>query len=621
MRQLTILISLLLCHFVWQVAGQTASRLRITANYKEKRLATVLAGLSSGYGLHFSYSNNLIPLDKKVTLIVTDQTIQETMEVLLKGTAIEYQIIGDQVVLTRKSLDTKSKKPVRPPGTQKPDTATSLPRTGSSLLPEPSLMAMRKIDSISFPELKEAYESQREMLSRNYLAQMDVALETGNETMVQALAAQFRELKINLKKEFNALASKASEVNSGFRKGRTTSTKDTSQNQVTLVEKGMSAKSESAVQVSFIPPLSTNGAENRNFINNLSFNVLGGYSGGLNGFELGGIANVEKGPVKGAQIAGVANLVKGNVRGFQGAGIINTATGSQQGVQVAGTLNLSLSDSSRLFQGAGFGNVHRGDNLGGQVAGFMNLNGGYLVGPQVAGFLNIAKGPVAGAQVAGFMNIDHGNLKGSQTAGCINIARNVYGSQVAGLVNIASKVKGVQIGFLNIADTASGPQIGLLSISRNGYRRLEVFGAERIQTNLAFRMGHKKFHNIFTAGINPLANTWEWSYGYGFGSQMDIGKKGVLHIDLVCNQIMQDQGKWPDELNLLNQLKILPGIRPGQRTAFFAGPVLNVAVSQVRNKENGEIGTGIIPAWTLFDKTDGPTRVAVWVGFNAGIRF
>ncbi len=47
-------------------------------------------------------------------------------------------------------------------------------------------------------------------------------------------------------------------------------------------------------QVSVIPGVSTNGALNSQVINNFSFNILGGYSGGTNGFELGGLFNIDK---------------------------------------------------------------------------------------------------------------------------------------------------------------------------------------------------------------------------------------------------------------------------------------------------------------------------------------
>jgi len=47
-------------------------------------------------------------------------------------------------------------------------------------------------------------------------------------------------------------------------------------------------------QRSFVPGLSTNGRLSGEIVNNLSFNVLAGYTGGTRGFELGGLLNINR---------------------------------------------------------------------------------------------------------------------------------------------------------------------------------------------------------------------------------------------------------------------------------------------------------------------------------------
>ena len=642
MRFLIILIQLLLCLVTKPIIGQNLES-RVSINYQNVRLATVLAGIKTKYGVRFSYANNLIPLDKKVTISVQDKALGQALNELFKPIGINYTLLGGQIVLKKGTEKAKKPKPVvKELKPYKPDSGKS-EKSGenssgasdqesdqnamASLLPIPTLAEEKEDGAPKNPEeIKKDFQSESRNLEKNYMAQMDVALDNKDSLMASDLKKDFKSLRKNLKREFTDLYVKAKGIqwNSVFK----TNPKDSSQKIIHA----------SPYQVSFFPPLSTNGSDNKFITNTFSFNILAGLSGGLDGFELGSIANIENGNVKGLQISGIANVVKSDVRGVQIAGNVNVNGGHLEGVQVAGTLNVSGSDSSHAYQIGGFANIHKGDLSGGQVGGFMNVNGGYFIGPQVAGFLNVAKGPVSGTQISGFLNVNSGNLNGAQVAGFLNVSsknmkgtqvagfmnlagKDIHGVQVAGFLNVARHVAGSQVGLINIADSVSGVQFGLFSFARNGYRRLEVFGAERVQANLAFKMGSRKFHNIFAAGINPTEKSPRWSYGYGFGSEFDLGKKVVMNLDLVSNSIQENISKWNDDLNLLNQLKVNFGFHPGKRTTIFAGPTFNVAVSRVKNAETGIIGSAFIPKNTFMNELYGSTRVAMWAGFNAGIRF
>ncbi|MBD3285796.1 hypothetical protein GF359_04980, partial [candidate division WOR-3 bacterium] len=78
-----------------------------------------------------------------------------------------------------------------------------------------------------------------------------------------------------------------------------------------------------AVCLSLVPYVSTSGSEAENTIHNFSLNLLGGYSGGLKGFELGGLLNMEKGSVTGLQMTAGANFVGLESSAIQVAGIFN----------------------------------------------------------------------------------------------------------------------------------------------------------------------------------------------------------------------------------------------------------------------------------------------------------
>lgn len=57
-----------------------------------------------------SFSNNILPKDKVVTLNYVDRPLREVLDQLLEGTEIEYRSIGSQVVLTRKSQPVPEKR-------------------------------------------------------------------------------------------------------------------------------------------------------------------------------------------------------------------------------------------------------------------------------------------------------------------------------------------------------------------------------------------------------------------------------------------------------------------------------------------------------------------------------
>lgn len=642
MRSLQILILSYLCLFSKASPAQILEK-RVNLNYNNVRLATVLVAIKTQYHVGFSYANNLIPLDKKVSVSVKDKPLGQALNDLFQETGVTYTLVGDQIVLKRGVIPRIKSKPIKKaapsgkpsapssnatPGNPNGDEEKPMEPTAdatASLLPLPTLSSETSEGKpLDETELRKEYQSEQRNLLKNYLAQTDAAMNYQDSAMSSQLKREFKRLKNNLKGEFKELKKYAKKRN---------------WDSLFVSSKKDSLRNTDPVQVSFVPPLSTNGKNNEYSVNRFSLNILAGYSGGLDGVEVGGIANIEKENAKGVQVAGTVNLVRKDVNGFQVAGTVNANGGNLEGAQVAGFLNASASDSSNAVQVAGFGNIHKGDLLGAQVSGYINVNGGYVIGPQVAGFMNIAKGPVAGVQAAGFMNINSGNLRGVQAAGFMNVAsQNTIGTQVAGFMNItrkdiegvqvagfmnqARKVRGSQIGVINFADSISGVQIGFLNFCRNGYRRLEVFGSDAIQANLAFKMGSKKFHNIFAVGISePQQAKPRLSYGYGFGSEFRLGNKFDMNLDLICNQIKENGKLWTDNLNLLNQLKVNFALHPGKRTSLFAGPVLHVAVSKVLNKESNVVGSNIVPDWAPFDKTYTNTRVAIWPGFNAGIRF
>jgi len=134
-------------------------------------------------------------------------------------------------------------------------------------------------------------------------------------------------------------------------------------------------------QVTLFPPFSTYGPDGTNCVNKISLNVLWGESAGLQGIELGGIANIERDFVKGVQMAGVANIVKGNVTGLQFSHIVNLSGGKVIGGQFSGFLNIA-------------------GNVKGTQVGFINIADNYEEGVPI-GFINIVKNGYHAFEIAG----------------------------------------------------------------------------------------------------------------------------------------------------------------------------------------------------------------------------
>ena len=376
------------------------------------------------------------------------------------------------------------------------------------------------------------------------------------------------------------------------------------------------------------PPLSTNGIQCAQIANNFSFNTFAGVNGGVDGIEIGGFVNTTKSYVKGCQLSGFANVVGGDVDAAQLAGFCNVNNGSTKGLQAAGFTNI-VADDVEAVQLAGFSNVNKGKTNGLQIAGFSNTVADDVTGAQLAGFCNVNKGVTNGMQAAGFTNIAAKGKCNAQISGFLNIAENIDGVQVAGFANIAKKVEGVQVaGFINVCDSIDGVPVGFISIVRkNGYRKFEFSTSEYMYLGFAFKMGVKRFYNIYSISKLPRDGN-RWAYGFGLGTERDMGESLTLNIDAIAHQEL-----WIGEsssennfgflhtsrLNMLNQLKLNFGYKVSENTKVFGGPTLNVSVT---DSNSGYKSYAMGPSWAFLNNTSTyGTNVKSWIGFNAGINF
>lgn len=356
-------------------------------------------------------------------------------------------------------------------------------------------------------------------------------------------------------------------------------------------------------QISVVPGIGTNGTAGKKIYQPFSFNILAGLNGGVNGFELGGILNIDTEFARGVQVAGVSNLVGGETEGVQLAGVVNANKGD-----------------SKAWQMAGVANLNKGGSGNSQWAGVVNVAGGNSTGSQLGGVANVVKGDMQGLQAAGVVNVATGNVDGAQFSGVINQARSIRGAQI-GVINLAGSSKGLQLGVINIADSAT-TTVGLINIvRRNGYYRGEVWAGETFYANAAFKMGTRRFYSLLAAGWRQKDKTYQLGYGFGIGSELMSRDKAALSLDLIAYQLAENELWTKEGTNNLYQARLSWARQVSGNTAFLIGATFNVFNSTFQsNGADGSIGMDITP-WNIYSEVHGGRRITMWTGINVGFRF
>ena len=234
------------------------------------------------------------------------------------------------------------------------------------------------------------------------------------------------------------------------------------------------------------------------------------------------------------------------------------------------------------------------------MSGVYNHVSGRMNGFQLAGVGNFAKQPVKGVQIAGVVNISNKELDGTQ---------------ISGVINYTKKLKGLQIGLINIADSSEGYSIGLINIVLKGYHKLSFSTDELINVNAAFKTGNAKLYSILQAGLNVSDSAKAYTFGYGIGKEILLGKMFSLNPELTAQHLYL--GSW-DYANILSKARLNLNIRLGKYVSLFGGPVFNVYYSEQTTFEKGY--RNVIPPHS-YHTYDLGTNVKGWLGWNAGINF
>jgi hypothetical protein len=411
-------------------------------------------------------------------------------------------------------------------------------------------------------------------------------------------------------------------------------------------------------QVSLTPGLSTHGKLSAQVVNNFSANIIGGYTAGVTGVEIGGAFNINKkdvkymqaagllnvtgGSMEGAQFAGVHNHVLHEVTGLQAAGISNYIKGAVTGVQLSGIYN-HVQGNVKGLQASGIAGYVKGNFTGVQLSSIHNHVAGSFTGIQASNISNFIKGKLIGAQLSNIHNVCYDSVFGLQAASIVNFAhkqvsgvqlstfgnfanRELNGVQISPIFNYTKKLRGVQIGLINVCDTSAGYSIGLINIVFKGYHKIAFSTNEVLKYNAAFKTGNSKLYSILLAGYGRTSNhDWDsdtakvFSFGYGIGHEFSIAKWFSINPEFTAQHLFF--GNWDGEddesnTNTMGKFHLQFNFKIGKYFAIFGGPSFTAYYSKQTKGAPANSHNLPSPGYHTFDLWD--KDVKGWIGWNIG---
>ncbi|PSL47783.1 hypothetical protein CLV51_102643 [Chitinophaga niastensis] len=577
-----------LCVLSWNVTAQQLLNKTVSLEVKQQPLSVALNQISKQGNFYFSYLSTILPQDSLVSISVKNKTVKQVLDILFEGD-YSYKESGNYIILLKKSSGQ----------TYYQISGVVMDKNTGQRLPNASVYERQQListltnnDGYFRLRLRDKYPSAAISVSKDLYADTSLLLTTGydQEVTVSISPTTYQLKVVDITGRTHV---ETTWFGSMFLSSR---------QKLTSLNIG-AFLADKPYQMSLTPGLGSHGKMSGQVVNKVSFNVLGGYAAGVDGFEVGNIFNIVKHDMQYVQIAGMVNVVGGKAHGVQIAGVHNNVLDSMKGVQIAGLSNITEGSQDGVQVTGGIGQVY-GNMKGVQVQGLVGITRGTTNGWQVAGGGTYSGKDVTGAQVAGLLNYAKADLHGTQVSCTGNIVHGaVYGVQIGGLFNYARSMHGVQIGLVNISDTSSGYSIGLVNIVRKGYHKVALYSTDVLPLNFAWKTGRRQLYSILLGGLNPDKNNSAYSVGYGIGTEILFNKVLSVTAEATEQNIFLRDVKHDIQLY---RLQPSLNVKLGKKFSLFAGPTLEVNVGKD------------ITALSGYKTVNGATAIG-WLGWQAGI--
>lgn len=588
-RVLLFFFSFLLTSF--SASGQDMLQRRVSVQATRKPVREIFKSVEKQAGFYFSFDNSLVNTDSLVTISAKNKTVEDVLKSVF-GSRYQYLESADHLI-----IQTSTAPPSWFVSGMVTDMFTGEPVSYATIYERQQLVSTMSDENGRF---------RLQLRSRRPGVAISISKVSYADTLILLSSEQAQDMKVDIRQVSYVMDSV---VISGVEKNWLASAFISSkQTMNSLNLDNFFAKQP--FQISLTPGLGSHGRMGSQVVNKFSLNVLGGYTAGVKGFELGTLFNIVKHDMGYVQVAGFFNIVGGSVYGLQIGGLYNSVLDSVSGVQIATVSNIVAKDMKGI-QIAGLYN-HSFHSKGIQVAGLGSVNVKSCKGVAIGGIFNSTQ-KMDGLQIAGIANVNVKGTKGVQVAGITNFSgHEVRGLQVAGLVNITKSLKGMQIGLINIADTSEGYSIGFLNMIRKGYHKVSISTSELQHLTFAYKSGNQRLYSILVAGFQLDENEQAFSIGYGLGIDRALGKNFFLNPELTHQYFFTGN---EEQQNLLSRLQLNIKYRLGKFCEIYAGPAFSVLYAKQTSPVEGyttDLSRGY-PSISFGKEVKG------WIGWNIGL--
>ncbi|MDR1730208.1 MAG: hypothetical protein LBR52_06060 [Prevotellaceae bacterium] len=571
-------------------AQHSGLRQSVSLDLHQKPLSDAFTLITQQTGIRFSYNSQQINENRKISIRVENRELSKVLPLILPA-SVSFKLVGKYIILSVR----EPKKKTAPLHTDIPENVQDQPGNSSFIKNNPD--SIRLIDSTEvFLCLKNSFLNSGIILDSCHRVITLINEEEMNKKLaLLALSATIAGSQISAQTKTSKTESPMNQVNM---ESLANQKKEETR---TVVETDI--KGKRAAQVSFIYPVGTDGINSADYEYNTSFNVIGGRTGKVSGFELASVFNINKYSSEGVQLAGVMNHT----------GTLGNNEQSRN-VQIAGVYNFTLNGVSTQIGGV----INRTEKSPAQIVGVFNLADAAII--QIAGVANVSK--KNNAQIAGIVNA--ADTACAQISGVINLANS--SSLQLSTINITRK-GGFQLGVVNVRDTADGISLGVINIvKKGGLMEVEAGGSESLHAMLSFRSGTQKLYSIITAGYNFSDNVF--ATGFGLGTEITLKNRWRLNIEGIhYNLYNKNFGNWSDsddgdfrewdDYNYagLTQLRPTINYKFAGHFKIYAGPTLNLLIMDT------DLNSDFKAPYSIWNTTGDDVKLDAWIGFTAGIRF